>query len=76
MSYIIVRNLLNKMRITLVKSFGEQPTLFPKCEVFIHEKWINLDFQVINCFFPDSTEFTEVLGRKWYLNIKNKHLIQ
>ena len=60
------------MRVTLVKSFDEQPTLFSKCIVFIREKWINLDFQVINCFFPDSTEFTDALGKKWYLNIRNK----
>ena len=54
----------NKMRVTLVKSFDEQPTLFSKCEVFMHEKWIYLDFQVINCFLPDSTEFTDALGKK------------
>lgn len=62
------------MRVTLVKSFDEQPTLFSKCIVFIHEKWINLDFQVINCFFPDSAEFTDALEKKMVFKYQEQTL--
>ena len=72
--YVNMRNLLNKMRVTLVKSFDEQPKLLPKCKVFNHGRWINLGFWLINYFFPD-TERLHWCPGKYHLNMRERQFI-